>query len=1162
MTPLSLSGWILLFSCVWSNLHVHCTTMGETSSPTEQTHDMEDPAENRNSTCSISILSNPDIFTSPLYQLNGTDIGSTFVTFSVSPNPDSPSSPCYISTDTIVEELSFIHGVVHLYLILECSANIPLRIQAANQSELDRQERTLMTLHIRRCVLDVADVGLIGQICRLHAILLKDTTMTEDTPRDMYHAEGFSQLRTLVFVYSLWPAPIEALPLNSSYFFNISKLTLQGVNMKGFPDYIPQNYPNLLSLTLISCSLEHPPDISLDNASPEILPLGLSLTKKEVYRKFQNGIYQSPTIVPRVLKLVYNNFRDLSSYTFRGILHSLVLNNNRIRVLGEDAFSSVKGLQSIHLSGNILRSLPEKVFFGLDDLILVDLSQNGLSVLHQNQFKGLKNLRIINLEANALTSIHVDTFSHLPNIAFINIGWNKLKWLVPGTLPVNSPYFVSIDLGKNPLEHVSSELFFTNSLKRIDLSYTGISFDQILDDLDNITHDKLIFSPGNDPYSNEKPILNLGWNNIRSFPTVVKLEKPTPVEMDRNLKLISIMNHFCVDLTGNELQCNCDLGLAVGILGLHQVQSYDAQKGGPVPLDWNTCYRGWSCGGPGLLRGVPVPSVNPLLLYCPLNTSACPKHCDCNIDFSSNVTVDCSGKNLDSFVETLPKGATKIHLQGNNIKKIPSSLMPGLDKVKTLVLSNNSIQELTHNMFTSLPELTSLYLDGNNLSRLPKVLNKTHINIKDLKLSGNSFPCDCDNKWMKQWLLHNKAVVQDWDSVECKTLNNTFQPMVSTDDSAFGCPPQPVDDTSQIVTLSVVLGGTVLLLVLFCYFHKQLRACVFVHVKLSTCGKQMAPLSLFLVNSREDETWVETRLTSVVRKYPNCEKVVSIRDFMPGFPTKDNILMFLQNNSVTVLILSQAFFSNDICIEILKILSEHAGKPVDGRIVVVIKDSPVMEDIDYRTALDDVCTQSLVINADTCAFRELVIHAVLSSNLSAPRHVKKVATMNRTYDEPPVVVSTDSVRLDDLVVGPFLYDVSMMYGDSDTGLVLGQLLPQLTGHGYRVGIPDREFLPGSDHAENIESLLTNSRKVVFFLSESLVRDEWSSFAFKLATDLKSSHGSNYLFVVLGDDVQKDTLDGDILVYTENHVCLTKDQHIGTTLLKCLNQPSGLNPTEP
>lgn len=1113
---------------------------------------MVDPAENRNSSCSISVTNERVIIPSVLYQLNGADIGSTLVKFSVSPDPQSLFNPCHISTDTITEELTFIQGTVHLYLILECSANIPLRIQGGNQSELDKQERTLMTLHIHRCVLDVADVGLIGHIGRLDVILLKDTTLAEEAPQDTYRGMGFSHLRTLAFIFSVWQAPIEVLPLNSSYFFNIAKLTLQGVRMKGFPNYIPQNYPNLLSLTLILCSLDHPPDISLDNPTPGVLPLGLSLTKKEVHRKFQNGIYQSPNIIPRVLKLVYNNFGDLSSYRFHGILHSLVLNNNQIRLLGENAFSSVIGLQSIHLSGNILRSLPEKLFSGLHDVLLIDLSQNGLKVLHQNQFKGLTNLRILNLKGNAITSIHVDTFSQVPNLAILNLRWNKLRWLDQGTLPVTSPYFVSLDLSKNPLERVSSELFFARSLKRIDLSYTGLSFNQILDDLANITHDKLTFLPGTGPNSKEKPFLNLAWNNIRSFPSVVKLGKPTPAEIDRTLKLLVIMNHFCVDLTGNELQCDCDLGLVVAILGQHQVQNYDGQQGGPVNLGWDTCYRGWSCWGPGLLHGVPVAGVNPLLLYCPLNTSDCPQQCDCNIDFNPNVTVDCSGRNLDRFVETLPKGVTKIHLQGNKIKKMPASLIPQFDKVKTLVLSNNSIQELTPHLFTGLPKLTYLYLDGNNLSRLPEVLNKTQMKIKVLKLSGNSFPCDCDNKWIKQWLLRNKAVVRDWDSVECRTQNNTFQPIVSTDDGAFGCPPQPVDDTSKIVTLAIVLSCIVLLLVLLCYYHKQLRACVYVHIKLSICGKQMPPLSLFLVNSREDEPWVEKRLASAVRKYPNCEEAVSIRDFKPGFPTKDNILMFLQNNSVTILVVSQTFFSNGICTEILKILSERADKSVEGRIVVVVKDPPVLENANYRTALEDVRTHGIEIKAHTCAFRQLVVHAVRS----APRHVAKEAPMNRTDH---VVGSTHMTRASqqDLAVGPFLYDVSMVYGDTDKGLVLNQLLPQLTDHGYRVGIPDREFLPGSDHAENIESLLTNSRQLVFFLSESLIQDEWSSFVFKLAKDLNSGRGSNYLFVVLGDDVHKETLDGDILVYTENHVCLSKDQHIGSNLLKCLHQPHAL-----
>ena len=62
-----------------------------------------------------------------------------------------------------------------------------------------------------------------------------------------------------------------------------------------------------------------------------------------------------------------------------------------------------------------------------------------------------------------------------------------------------------------------------------------------------------------------------------------------------------------------------------------------------------------------------------------------------------------------------------------------------------------------------------LYLDlsNNKLSNLPDdIRNLT--SVKNLKMSGNTFKCSCKSFWMKEWLLNETKVVDDFENIKCQ----------------------------------------------------------------------------------------------------------------------------------------------------------------------------------------------------------------------------------------------------------------------------------------------------------------------------------------------------------------------------------------------------------
>ncbi|RNA07171.1 insulin-like growth factor-binding complex acid labile subunit [Brachionus plicatilis] len=73
-----------------------------------------------------------------------------------------------------------------------------------------------------------------------------------------------------------------------------------------------------------------------------------------------------------------------------------------------------------------------------------------------------------------------------------------------------------------------------------------------------------------------------------------------------------------------------------------------------------------------------------------------------------------------------------LDLSNNQIKKIPTGLLKGLDKLNSLYLSSNLIRSLPDSLFSSVPALSILMLDNNYLSTVPSVRTLSNLKILDL----------------------------------------------------------------------------------------------------------------------------------------------------------------------------------------------------------------------------------------------------------------------------------------------------------------------------------------------------------------------------------------------------------------------------------------------
>uniref|UniRef100_A0A668RG20 Slit homolog 1b (Drosophila) n=1 Tax=Oreochromis aureus TaxID=47969 RepID=A0A668RG20_OREAU len=340
-------------------------------------------------------------------------------------------------------------------------------------------------------------------------------------------------------------------------------------------------------------------------------------------------------------------------------------------------------------------------------------------------------------------------------------------------------------LNKNRLSQLPELLFQKNeALSRLDLSENAIqaiprrAF-RGATDLKNLQLDKNHIScieEGAFRALRSLEVLTLNNNNISSIP-------------------VSSFNHMpklrTFRLHSNSLRCDC-----------HQAWLSPWLRQRPA-LGLYT-----QCSSPPTLRGLNLAELrksdfacsghsgSAFVQPCSLASGSCPPMCSC-----SNNIVDCRGRGLTAIPAHLPEGMTEIRLEQNGIKSVPPGAFTSYKKLRRIDLSNNQISEIAPDAFHGLRALSSLVLYGNKITELPSGVfdglaslellnaNKIHCiranvfkdlenlallslydnkiqslakgtfsslrSIQTLHLAQNPFVCDCNVKWLADFLRSN-----------------------------------------------------------------------------------------------------------------------------------------------------------------------------------------------------------------------------------------------------------------------------------------------------------------------------------------------------------------------------------------------------------------------
>lgn len=151
------------------------------------------------------------------------------------------------------------------------------------------------------------------------------------------------------------------------------------------------------------------------------------------------------------LNLAFNYFTEIEQIVVgtRTKLLTLILSNNNITDIADNAFSHIRGLIKLDLSYNNLNAVNTVALDELRELFHLNLAHTNLSYIDFRLISALKSLEYLNISGNHIKTINIDTNSEIFfNLTSIDASSNSLMEL-NGFQPAEFPKLKFLDLRFN-----------------------------------------------------------------------------------------------------------------------------------------------------------------------------------------------------------------------------------------------------------------------------------------------------------------------------------------------------------------------------------------------------------------------------------------------------------------------------------------------------------------------------------------------------------------------------------------------------------------------------------------------------------------------------------------------------------------------------------------
>uniref|UniRef100_A0A8C3RHQ8 Leucine rich repeats and immunoglobulin like domains 3 n=1 Tax=Cyanoderma ruficeps TaxID=181631 RepID=A0A8C3RHQ8_9PASS len=385
----------------------------------------------------------------------------------------------------------------------------------------------------------------------------------------------------------------------------------------------------------------------------------------------------------------------------------LDLSYNKLSSIKTSILDHLHSLQEVKLNNNELEIIPDLGAVSAN-ITLLSLTSNKIANILSEHLKPFQSLETLDLSNNNLSELKISSFPSL-QLKYLYINSNRITSMEPGTFDNLSTTLQVLKLNRNKISAIPQKMFKLSHLQHLELNRNKIR------KIDGLTFQGL-------------PALKS-----------LKLQRNGVTRL-MDGAFWGLTNMEVLQLDYNNLT-EVTKGWLYGLLMLQQLHlsqnaisriSPDAwefcQKLSELDLTFNQLARldDSSFIGLSVLVG----------LYIGNN--------------KVNYIADCAFKGLSSL--------QILDLKNNEISwtiEDMNGAFSGLDKLRKLILQGNRIRSITKKAFSGLDALEHLDLSNNAIMSVQGNAFSQMKKLKQLHFNTSSLLCDCQLKWLPQWMSEN-----------------------------------------------------------------------------------------------------------------------------------------------------------------------------------------------------------------------------------------------------------------------------------------------------------------------------------------------------------------------------------------------------------------------
>ncbi|KAJ8984694.1 hypothetical protein NQ317_004953, partial [Molorchus minor] len=364
-----------------------------------------------------------------------------------------------------------------------------------------------------------------------------------------------------------------------------------------------------------------------------------------------------------------------------------------------------------------------------------DLQGNNITAIYDSDFQDLGKLKYCKqLSDNKISTIERDAFQDLVNLERLRLNGNEIRH-IPENSFSTTPNLFRLDLSHNVITVIGKKtLRGVNSLENLQLDNNRLT----------CIDDNALRS------MKDLEVLTLNNNNL----TCIAKDMFSNMFWLRTLRL-----------NDNPLHCDCQLSWLARYLR-HSPRLGQSTR----------------CHSPNHLKGQNIADLQDHEFKCSglaeralmgecISETQCPHPCRC-----ADGIADCREKGLTKVPDHLPDGTTELRLEQNEIIEIPPKALTAHKRLRRIDLSNNKISKIAPDAFQGLKALTSLVLYGNKIKDLPAGVFQGLVSLQLLLLNANEISCIRKDTFND---LHSLSLLSLYDNNIQSLANGSFDSLRS-----------------------------------------------------------------------------------------------------------------------------------------------------------------------------------------------------------------------------------------------------------------------------------------------------------------------------------------------------------------------------------------------